>query len=80
MQNAAWNDQFDVEWGRGKGDSKKAHAKSYIATTSDYSKGFFMDHSVPNYPTVEDGIISPKIKIGQRKMAQHHFCITIKSA
>ncbi len=55
LQNAAWNDQFDTEWDRGKGDSKKAHAKSYMATTSDNFKGFFMDHSVPNYSTVIDG-------------------------
>ena len=74
------NDQLYPEWGYGSGSAKKAHAKGYIAVTSDKSKGFIMDHSTPKYPYVDDGIIQSKIWPPQQDKAQHHFCLTIKSA
>ena len=50
LQSAVWNDQLNAVWNLGSGNHKKAHAKGYIAVTTDKSKGFLMDHSTPKYP------------------------------
>lgn len=47
LQTMVWNDQFP-----GRTSSVKAHAKGYIALSTDGSAGFMMDHSTPLYPTV----------------------------
>ena len=81
MQNVAWNDQLDPVWGLGAGNGARAHSKGYIGVTSDKSKGFLMDHSTPEYPSVDsDNYIQAFIKDKQRVKAQHHFCLTIKNA
>ena len=50
--------------------------------TSDKSSGFFMDHSVPDYPLVNDKTrkIESAIDESQRHKAQHHLCLTIKDS
>ena len=61
LQSAVWNDQLNAVWNLGSGNHKKAHAKGYIAVTTDKSKGFLMDHSTPKYPQVVGSFIQPKI-------------------
>ena len=75
----AWNDQLRED--QGISDRYKAHSKFYMAATDDKSRGFAMDHSVPNYPSYEsDHSLIADINNSQRQKAQHHFCFTIYDA
>ena len=56
-----WNDQLYPEWGFGHGSSSDAHSKGYMALSDNKQSGFLMDHSVPKYPYVDNGLLTTQI-------------------
>lgn len=47
LQAVAWNDQFP----NGKTSSSKAHSKGLLIYNAETMQGFFVCHSIPQYPS-----------------------------
>lgn len=78
LGSVAWNDQLRPD--QGTGNSNRAHSKFYMALTSSKNAGFAVAHSIPEFPSFEDDIISPIVADKQKVKAQHQFCFTIRDA
>lgn len=69
----AWNDQNPD----GKSSSSKAHAKGVIGFNQNTSKGFYIVHSIPQYPSFNGFTINTTISANQKIYGQHIFCLSI---
>jgi len=69
----AFNDEFP----NGKTFSNNAHAKGVIAYDLQTDTGFYIMHSTPKFPTIDDSIVSPKIPSTGKIYGQHYICTTI---
>lgn len=61
LQSIAWNDEHPD----GKTSSSKAHSKGVLAYNDVSEIGFFVDHSIPEYPSFNGFTIDPAIDSSQ---------------
>lgn len=69
----AFNDEFP----NGKTVSDRAHAKGVIAVDATTKVGFYIMHSVPKFPTIDDDTVNIKLPSTGLIYAQNFMCITI---
>lgn len=55
----AWNDEKP----NGSTSSTAAHSKGFIGYSYKNSRGFFISHSIPKYPSIQNSQIDPIIQI-----------------
>ncbi len=72
MYSIAWNDQLP----NGSTSSVKAHAKAIGAYDPKAESGFYIVHSVPEYPAFNGNLINKTINISQQRYGQHFMCIS----
>lgn len=73
LQILAFNDQFP----NGKTYSSKAHAKGVIVFEPEKNAGFYIMHSTPKFPAIDDFTVSPKLPQSGWVYGQNYLCITI---
>lgn len=72
MYTIAWNDQLP----NGSSSTVRAHSKSIGAYDPKNEAGFFIVHSVPQYPGFIGSLINKTIDLSQQKFGQHFLCIS----
>lgn len=72
MYTISWNDQLP----NGSTSSTKAHSKSISAYDPKTQTGFFIAHSIPQYPAFINNVVNRTINISQQKYGQHLLCIS----
>ena len=71
----AFNDEFP----NGQTFSGKAHAKGVIAFDSKSNTGFYLMHSTPKFPAIDNNKVDTKIPSTGQTYGQNYMCITINS-
>jgi len=69
----AFNDEFP----NGATHSNRAHAKGVIAFDTSSKTGFYLMHSTPKFPAIDDSIVNPKLPPTGLLYGQNYMCITI---
>mgnify|MGYP000904092074 FL=1 len=69
----AFNDEFPS----GKTFSGRAHAKGVVAYDPKTQTGFYLMHSTPKYPAIDNNKVNPKIPKTGLIYGQNYMCITI---
>lgn len=72
----AWNDQHP----NGSTSSTKAHSKTVIGYNLATNSGIVTVHSMPQYPSITEHTINPKIADSQSVYGQHFFCLNSGAA
>ena len=76
LQVIAWNDEKP----NGTTSSSLAHSKAVIAFSETNSRGFVLDHSIPQYPAFVDSKVNVSISSSQKIYGQHVFCMSLPLA
>jgi len=72
LQTAAWNDEMP----NGTTSSTKAHSKGVLAFNNLTSQGFFLCHSIPQYPAFNGFTVNITINSSETIYGQHAFCFS----
>lgn len=73
LQSVAWNDEKPD----GNTSSTKAHSKGVIGYNQATHKGFFIVHSIPQFPAFNGFTINTTIDASETIYGQHVFCLSI---
>ena len=72
LQTVAWNDENP----NGTTSSTKAHSKGVFAYNQVSEVGFFIDHSIPKFPSFIGSQVNTTIDSSERIYGQHVFCFS----